>query len=427
MIRTHVPNCSTDWPPGELTGTDVQSGSVTTATRPAAPPRPQRWHARPVLVWWTALLAAALAGWWLTGSAGTASSGGAAAEEFLSYAALPPILVVAVLVATARGWSESVRWRPLLLLGYLATSVWTLTLAATGGALWTTVIPDEETTPPLPGLLLDRLAGSGVDGSAATVLVCLAGAAATPLVALAIRSLCDESAARRLLPMLTLAPYAVVGANAEAIALGLGAATLAVAAVASEAGRAAPVRLAVAVACGVLLGCAALFGFAAVLLAAGVVCVFFVRRRPLLNVATAAGFFLPIVLARTAGYDWTEDLGKALRDADPSHGYAGGLFAAAVMLLVLCGPALVASVRSMRTTPAWPFLVAGGASAVAAMLAGLITDRVSPGSLLPALPWLLVAASAPAAQSGQSRPVPPGVVAVAAAAAYALAVLARLT
>jgi len=408
-------------------GTDVQSGSVTTATQPAAPPRPQRWHSWPVLTWWLVLLAVALAGWWLTGSADPGAPAGRAAEQFWPYAALPPILLITVLVATARGWPESVRWRPLLLLAYAAAALWTLTLAATGGALWTTVVPDAETTPPLPGLLLDRLAGSGVDGSAATVLVCLTGAAATPLVALAVRSMCDESAARRLLPVLTLAPYAVVGANAEAIALGLGAATLVVAAVASEAGRPAPVRLAVALGCGVLLGGAALFGFAAVLLAAGVVCVFFVRRRPLLNIATAAGFFLPIVLARVAGYDWTEDLGDALRDADPSHGYAGGLFAAAVLLLVLSGPALVASARSMRTTPAWPFLVAGGAAALAALLAGLITDRISPGSLLPALPWLLVAASAPAVQGGPSRPVPASVVAVGALTAYALAVLARLT
>ncbi|MDQ3465064.1 MAG: hypothetical protein M3500_10305 [Actinomycetota bacterium] len=396
-----------------------------TMATPATGRKPAGRHpSRSVLAWWLALLGIAIGLWWLVG---TPEPGAVeprrTGEAWPLYGVAPVLVAAVVLVASYRRVHERVAWPLLLLAGYLAAAAWTLAIAATDGALWTSVVAGSETAPPLPGRLLLGLAGSGVHGALAATLLSLVGALASPLAVITVRALCDELSARRLLPVLVLAPYALVGTSVEAIALALGAATLVVAALASEKGRPGLARLALAVLCGLLLGTAALFGYAAILLAAGAVCVFFVRRRPLLNIATAAGFFVPLVIARAAGLDWTEDLADALRNGDGGHRYAEGLVAAVVVLLILGGPALVASLRSMRRTPAWPLLVAGGAAVVASVVAGILSDRLAPGAWLPALPWLLVAATAPARQGGRSVPTPLPVVAVGAASAYALALL----
>lgn len=401
----------------------VQCADVTTATPTpgvnAAGPRPT-W---PVLTWWAALLGLAVGSWWAVGEPDTSAAGSRRAGEPWPSAAAPMLVAAAVLLSIHYRVHERLRWPLLLVAGYLASAGWTLALAATDGALWTTTAADSDTAPPLPGRLLDALAGSGVDGLPAATLLCLVGAAAAPLVIVTVRSLWDELSARRLLPVLALAPYALVGSNVEAIALALGAATLAVAALASEHGRPGLARLVLAVLCGLLLGTATLFGYSAILLAAGAVCVFFVRRRPLLNVATGLGFFVPLLVARSAGLHWTEDLAGALRNGSGEHRYVEGLVAATVVLLLLGGPALVASLRSMRTTPAWPLLVAGGAAVTASVVAGLVSDTLVPGAWLPGLPWLLVAVIAPVRQGGPSVSTPLPVVAVGAGAAYALTLL----
>lgn len=369
------------------------------------------------------MLAVAVGSWLLVGTPDTGTAPVRRTGPAWPLGAAPVLVAAAVLLATHRRMHERWGWPLLLFTGYLASAGWTLTLAASDGALWTADVADSDATPPLPGRLLDALAGSGVDDALATTLLCLVGATATVLVASALRSLSDELSARRLVPVLALAPYALVGGEVEAIALALGAATLAVAAISSESGRPGLARLILAVLCGLLLGAAALFGYTAILLAAGVVCVFFVRRRPLLNVATAAGFFVPLVVAQSVELDWTEDLVAALQNGTGQHRYVEGLAAAVVVLLILGGPALIASVRSMRTTPAWPLLLAGGAGVVASVAAGLVSDRLAPGAWLPALPWLLVAAIAPVRQGGPSVPTPLPVVGVGAITAYALALL----
>jgi len=374
-------------------------------------------------MWWVALLLAAVGSWWLVGTPDAAGGGGRRTGAIWFFG-LGPVVVAAIVLAGAyRRVHERLRWPLLLIAAYLASAAWTLTLAATRGTLETTGDVPPGSAPPLTGRVLDALAGSGVNEALAAMLLCSAGALATPLVAVAVRSVSDELSARRLVPVLTLAAYALLGDNVEAIALALGAGMLAVAAVASEPGRPGLARLGLAVLCGLLLGAAALFGYSAILLAAGAVCVFFVRRRPLLNIATGLGFFVPLLAAQSAGLDWTEDLGAALQTGTGEHLYTEGLVAAVVVLLILGGPALVASLRSMRTTPAWPFLVAGGAAVMASVVAGLVSDRLEPGAWLPALPWLLVAGIAPARQGGPSVPTPLGLVAVGAGAACVVALL----
>ncbi len=377
----------------------------------------------PVLVWWAGLVVVAVGAWWLLGSPDPGAAGVRRNAQLWPYAAAPVLLAAAVLVAAYRRVHERCPWPLLLIAGYIGGAGWALSLAATDGALWAAVDADPVTAPPLSGRLVDGLAGSGVDGAWAAALLCLVGALAVPLVAVAVRSLSDKPTARRLVPILVLASYAVVGVSVEAIAMALGAAMLAVAAMASEPGRPGPARFTLALLCGVLLGSAALFGYSAILLAAGAVCVFFVRRRPLLNAATALGFFLPLLVARSAGMDWTADLVAALHNDTGEHRFIDGLVAAVVVLLLLGGPPLVASLRAIRTTPAWPLLLAGGGAVVTSILAGFVSDRLAPGAWLPALPWLLVAATAPRQQGGSSVPTPLPAVAVGAAASYAAALL----
>lgn len=398
----------------------VQSADVTTPTHIRGAQRAVQRPSWPILAWWTALLIVGVGCWWLVGAPDTGARAGRRTGEPWPYAIGPVLVAAAVLLVTQRRVHERLTWPLLLAAGYLACAAWTLALAATDGALWTA---EFSTAAQLPQQLLDTLADAGIDGALATTLMCLVGAAATPLAAIAVRSVCDELSARRLVPLLVLAPYALVAGSPDAVALALGAATLAVAAAASERGRPAVARLMLALLCGLLLGTAALFGYVAALLAAGVVCVFFVRRRPLLNVATAAGFFVPLLVAQSQGLDWTEDVATALRNDSGENSYLSGLVAAAVVLLILGGPALIASLRSMRTTPGWPFLVAGGTALVASVVVGLVSDRLGPVAWLPALPWLVVAAIAPPRQGGPSVPTPVPVVAVGAAAAYALALL----
>lgn len=393
---------------------------MSTASPPRAAPEADQRAAGPVLGWWAALLLAALALWSIVSDPASVEPSGTA----WPYAVAPPLVAAALLTAAHHGVLRDGGWAVVLALAFAGSTVWTLSLAATNGSLWAAPA-SPTTTPPLPQFLLERSIEAGVARSSLTAVLCLLAALAVPLVAQAVRSLCGEPAARELLPVLTLAPFAVLGGTAAAMAWVLGAAALAAAAFGSEPGRGGPRRLGVAMLCGLLLGTASLFGFAAVLLGAGVICVFFVRRRPLLNVAAAAGFLVPILVAAAAGYDWTADLAAALAGPGSTR-YTESLAAAAVALLLLGGPALVASARSMRNTPGWPFLVAGSVGVLGAAVAGLLAERVFVVAWLPVLPWLLVAAVAPARPGGPSRGVGLALLGTGAAAAYAVALLAPL-
>ena len=122
-----------------------------------------------------------------------------------------------------------------------------------------------------------------------------------PLVAVAVRSLCSDLSARRVVPILALAPYAIwVGVSMDGVVAALGAASLAVGVVGSEPGRK-PVWAAVA---GLLLGVAALFDYSVAWLGLSVLAVYFVRRRPLLNVISAARSLTPLLLMQIWGFVW---------------------------------------------------------------------------------------------------------------------------
>jgi methylthioxylose transferase len=348
---------------------------------------------------------------------------------------LAPLLAAAVLVAAARGWADRPRFVLLLAGAYAGAVGWALSLALVdggrgllGGAEYLVDLarvdagpgayvrdftselalfgPATRGHPPGPLLLLWLLARVGVQsGAAVGVLLTVLGCLSVPLVLVSVRSLAGEDAARRLTPVLVLAPYAVwVAVSMDAVTAALGAAVVAAGAVGSEWGRRWWANLGWAALAGVLLGVAALFSYAAPWLAVSVMCLYFVRRRPLLNVVSAAATLLPLVLAHAAGFGWTDGLAAARRDMLERLGPTHFPWAWAILWLALpvlcCGPALVASARKVRLTPAWPYLVGAAGGIVFAVLAGLARGELE-RSWLPFFPWLLVAAAAPEQRGGE--------------------------
>src|SRR5207248_2778159 len=98
---------------------------------------------------------------------------------------------------------------------------------------------------------------------------------------------------------------------------------------------------------GALLGIAALFSYAAPWLGLSVVCVYFARRRPFLNLGTGIGALAPIVLADRLGFAWLSGVTAARSDyvsrVEPyrSAWWWGAI--SLVALLLAAGPPLYAS------------------------------------------------------------------------------------
>jgi hypothetical protein len=214
----------------------------------------------------------------------------------------------------------------------------------------------------------------------------------------------------------------------DAVTAALGAGLVAAGVVASERGRPGPLRLVWASVAGLLLGVAALFSYAVGWLAVSVICVYFVRRRPLLNVATGVSALLPLAAAQALGFSWTDGLLAARRELAERVGpyrpavVWGGL--ALVVLLLAAGPALVAAVRKLRLTPGWPFVVGAAIGVAYAVLAGLARGEAE-RYWLPFFPWLLVAAVAPERRGEPAGPTPVLLVAAGAATAVCLQAVLR--
>ncbi len=359
-------------------------------------------------------------------------------------ALLAPAVAVAVLVAARRGWLDRARWTYLLGAAYLAALAWALSLALADGLAGLTrslLDPDNYATdvrdvgadplgylrgftahaaghsiaarghPPGTVLLLWGLDRIGFDQPLRlAVLVTALGAATVPLVLAAVRGVCGESAARRYAPVLVLAPYAIwVAVSMDVFVAVLGAAMVAAGVRASHAHVRGPRAAGWALLCGLLLGVAALFSYAAPWLGLSAVCLYFARRRPFLNIVTGAGALLPVLAADGLGFAWVTGLASAHADyASRVEPYRSALWWSAisvVALLLATGPALVASVRKLRNTPGWPFLVGSAGAVLFSILAGLARGGVE-HAWLAFFPWLTVAAVAPRRQGGPPVPAP---------------------
>jgi len=363
---------------------------------------------------------------------------------------LPPAVAAAVLGATAlsarrRAGRPAPPFGPLLGLSYLAGAGWWLALGAASrrglgapesllaaaGADPADLLDAASGRPPGPELLVWALGRLGLRGAVPVgVAFTLLGALVVPLVGLAVRSLCHEPAARRLLPVLVLAPWApfAVG-RPEAVTAAAAAAAVAVGVVGcerprnSERGR----RAWWALCAGVLLGVAGLFDYSAIWLGVAVAAAYFVRRRPLLNVVTGAGALVPLFALRLAGYSWPDGLARA--GAGPfEHATLTWLVPDLLAVWLCCGPPIVRAARRIAMTPGWPFLVGAAAAALFALLVGLAAGGVEAG-WLPLFPWLVVPALAPRPRpalpgdTSSAGRLPYGLVGVGAAVATVLAAL----
>ncbi|MDQ7904253.1 hypothetical protein RB614_06920 [Phytohabitans sp. ZYX-F-186] len=381
--------------------------------------RVTRWD----LFVWLALAAAGLAFTWL--AVRFASPLGTDAAPFLGTyrpkvgpsSPLAPAVAATVLTVAARGWWDRAAWPIVLLTGYLAGLMWTVALAVVNGERGLYGPANHSGEPPGPALVLRWIHRAGItDPLAVGLLLTAVGALLVPLVLAAARNGCGDLEARRYLPVVALAPYAIwVAASLDALVAVLVAAMVAAGAWASDHRRTGPKAGAGAITAGLLLGVAAMFSFAVPWMGFSLVCLYFARRRAALNFLTGLGALVPVGVAQLLGFRWVDGLLAAQRERPVIW---WGVISLAVLLLA-AGPALVASLRKMRNTPGWPFLVGAGAAVLSTVLAGLARGGVE-HAWLTFFPWLTVAATAPERQAGPPVPAPLLLAAAGAATAVAL-------
>ena len=266
--------------------------------------------------------------------------------------------------------------------------------------------------PPLMVLVFwgwDRLGAVGPGWAAALVIG--AGASSVAAVAVVLRELGDETAARRSLPFLILGPFAItVATSADAFFLGVGA--WAAAALAAGLRRQSWPLLAVA---GLLVGALpylsyGLLPFGAVLVAVGWLAV---RRHAwppgrsfaypvLLGVAFLAGLALVPGLLTAGGFWWPEGAAATHRAWQLGRGddrpYLYSFLGDFAILAVLVGPAtVVAATRRHRVVPTT--LAAASLLGLLILAIAGITRLEVERIWLPFAPWLLVLTAALPARS----------------------------
>jgi len=277
--------------------------------------------------------------------------------------------------------------------------------------------------PPAPVLLLWALQRLGItDSFGLALMVTAVGALSAPLVLSAVRDVSGETFARHFAPVLMLAPYAVwLAVSMDAVVLTISAAmTVAgLRATRHRGWRAASW----AVLAGLLLGLAALFSYAAAWLGLSIICIYFARRRAALNLFSGIGVLAPVLLASAVGFVWTDGLSTAYADfasrIEPDRSALWWSLISICALLLAVGPPLYASLRKVRNTPGWPFMMGAASAVLFSIGAGLARGGIE-HAWLPFFPWLTVAAIAPEEQGGEPVGSPVLLVAVGALTAIVI-------
>jgi hypothetical protein len=420
------------------------------------------------LLWWLLLVAVGLG---LTALAvhggarlGTSSAPflGSYRFQLSGYSLLAPLVAAGVLALAYTGWVAQVRWGSLLVFSYVAGFGWAVALAVADGAAGLTrslLDPDNYLSdigsvgndplgyvrhftqdvrthsvsarghPPGAVLLLWGLNRLGLtDHLILALVIVAAGSLTVPLVLVSVREVCGEWAGRGYAPVLILAPYAIwVAVSMDVFVALLGAAMVA-AGVRASAGNRTGLRAGTwSLLAGTLLGIAALFSYAAPWLGLSLVCLYFARRRAFLNLGAGLGALIPIVVADTLGFAWLTGLTEARDDyisrVEPSRSALWWSAISIVALFLAAGPPLYASIRKLRNTPGWPFLVGAATAVLFSVLAGIARGGVE-HAWLPFFPWLTVSAVAPERQGGE--PVPPPLLLVGVGALSAIVIEAVL-
>lgn len=260
-----------------------------------------------------------------------------------------PALVLAVLAwRYAADLAERLPWRRLLLVSFVAGLAWMLALALVDGPSGLTRVlgnpyeylptardvdsvptmlsefvdripyshPDNWVVhvaghPPLALLFFVGLVRVGLGGDLAAALVVVVMAATTAVAVLvALRALGAEAAARRVAPLLVLAPTAVymaVSADAAFAAVAAwGLAALALGATARSRGRSTRVAVAWSALAGLLLGCCVLLSYGLPLLGVLALTILLLARSWLpLPVAVVAAL-VPVLAMAVGGFAWWE-------------------------------------------------------------------------------------------------------------------------
>lgn len=353
-----------------------------------------------------------------------------------------PAVVLAVLAARhAVGWCATARWDRLLLGTYAASLAWIIALAAVDGRDGigrilqdpTEYLPTARAVDDIPALLRGftgripfgaapenwpvHVAGHppgallvfvvlvrlGLGGGLAAGLVVSAVAASTVVaVAVTVRVLGDESAARRAAPFLVFAPAAIwQGVSADGLFAAVaawGVAALAAAARSPRAGR----MTALAIVAGLLLGCCVLLSYGLPLLGVAALTVLVVARswRPLVPAGLAALGVLGLFAAY--GYNWLEAL-PVLRERywagiARRRPTAYWIWADLAAVLLAAGPVAAAGLARAGASwrdarrPAVALPLAGAAMVLLADLS-LMSKAEVERIWLPFVPWVLVAAA----------------------------------
>ena len=266
-----------------------------------------------------------------------------ATARLLTWQLLPAIGLAALMIAVVPVLARRLRWRLLVLTGWVAAAAWACVLAlsdGTAGLVRPLTVPGEYLSglsavgdhplrwlatftekaqqypihvkghPPGPMLLLWALDAAGFHGPgwAAGAIIAIGGSAAAA-IAVTVRALAGEELARRVLPFLALTPLAVwIATTMDAVFLGAGAwatALLALAATAPEHRRRR--GLACAGASGLLLGALPYLSYGLLPLFAMPLAVVVVARPRWSVVAVAIGAMAVVPAAFTlAGFWWPD-------------------------------------------------------------------------------------------------------------------------
>ncbi|MBL7258137.1 hypothetical protein [Paractinoplanes lichenicola] len=344
---------------------------------------------------------------------------------------IPAVAIAAAVIRWGPALATRLPWRRLLLVGWTATAAWTFALALIDG--WQRGVAGRLTTPfeylsevpgvtDIPALLrgftgrilagqpdawtthvaghppgallvfvgLDRLGLSG--GGWAAVVCVLAGSGATVAVAVTLRALGDEPAARAAVPFLVLFPGAVwIGVSADGLFAGFAAGSLALLAV----GLARSSRVA-AMAGGAGLAASAYLSYGLILLALPAAAIV-VRLRSRVRLLVWAGLgALVVVTAMTLlGFAWWDgyELVKQryYQGLASDRPYAYWVWANLAAFALCAGPAAAVMLRRApavaRHSPAALLALAATAAIVAADLSGLSKAEVE-RIWLPFAVWL---------------------------------------
>ncbi|MWA06658.1 hypothetical protein F8568_041195 [Actinomadura sp. LD22] len=429
-----------------------------TGTRPRSAPAPEAGRAnRPgwiaLAVWAAGIAAVFTAGWYLRRA-------GLATEDALpplharlrghplTWQMAPAAAAAAALVAVLPRAAARLPWRALLPVAWAGAALWAVALAACDGwgalarpldapteypAGLAQVRPDPlewlrtfterlggYTThvrghPPLPTLALWALEKAGLPGTGwAAAFVIASGTSAAAAIAVTLRCVAGERAARAAVPFVVLAPLAVWVATAmDAVFLAVAAWGTALAALAARAPR--PVRGgAAAVAGGVLLGSLPYLSYGLLpLLAVPLAVLAAARPGPRVLAGLAAGLVVVPAAFTLLGFWWPDGVRATLDTYLVSRGsaqrsYSYFLFGDLAVLGLLTGPAVAyalprtaGALRRAALERALSPAAAVALPASAALLGVLVLDLsgVTKGEVeriwVPFAAWLVAAASLP--------------------------------